>query len=158
MALEIERKFLVATDAWRDAVTSSVSIVQGYIAETDSCSARVRIQGEFGSLNFKGLTIGSMRDEFEFPIPVDEAREMMARFCGSRTIEKVRHHVTVDGHVWEVDEFGGANAGLVVAEVELGSLDETPTIPPWAGEEVTDDVRYYNIRLVEHPWTEWGDG
>ena len=82
---------------------------------------------------------------------------MIERFCGDRLIEKTRHHVPVGDHVWEVDVFAGANEGLVVAEVELGSIDETIASPPWAGREVTDDPRYYNIRLVDHPWQEWGD-
>ncbi len=157
MGLEIERKFLIATDEWKVQVTSSSRMVQGYIAETGSCSVRVRIAGEAATLNFKGLTIGRQRAEFEYPVPVADAREMIERFCGDRLIEKTRHHVQVGGHVWEVDVFAGANEGLVVAEVELGSVDETIESPPWAGREVTDDPRYYNIRLVDHPWQDWGD-
>lgn len=157
MGLEIERKFLVATDAWRDRVTASVRMEQGYIAETGSCSVRVRIAGNDASLNFKGLTIGRQRAEFEYPVPVEDAREMMSQFCPDSMISKVRHHVPVGDHVWEVDEFEGVNEGLIVAEVELGAVDEAFQRPDWAGEEVTDDVRYYNIRLVDHPWPEWRD-
>lgn len=157
MGLEIERKFLIATDEWRGQATSSARILQGYISETGSCSVRVRIAGGVATLNFKGLTIGRQRSEFEYPVPVVDAREMIERFCGDRLIEKTRHHVPVGDHVWEVDVFAGANEGLVVAEVELGSIDETIASPPWAGREVTDDPRYYNIRLVDHPWQEWGD-
>lgn len=157
MGIEIERKFLVATKSWRDEVEASVAMVQGYLAETDSCSVRVRIAGESATLNFKGMTFGSSRHEFEYPIPVAEAREMLERFCGERIIEKVRHHVRDGDYLWEVDEFGGANRGLVVAEVELASEDDSLSPPPWVGREVTDDPRYYNIRLVDRPYMEWPD-
>ena len=111
MGLEIERKFLIASDEWRSQATSSVEIVQGYIAETGSCSVRVRIAGEVATLNFKGLTIGRQRAEFEYPLPVEDARSMMEQFCEERMISKTRHHVPVDGHIWEVDEFEGINEG-----------------------------------------------
>ncbi len=157
MAVEIERKFLVSRDDWRDQARSTARMVQGYLAETGVCSIRVRIGRDQAWLNFKGLTIGARRTEFEYPIPLDDAREMLDLYCESRIIEKTRHHVRHGGHDWEVDEFHGANTGLVVAEVELEAEGEAFTRPDWIGREVTHDPRYYNIRLVEHPWTEWAD-
>ena len=155
MGLEIERKFLLVTPAWRDEVVASKPIVQGYIALTESCSIRVRVAGTEATLNFKGLTIGMKRSEFEYPIPLDDARAMLEEYCGDRRIEKRRHLVDHAGHRWEIDEFEGANAGLVVAEVELASEDETFERPGWLGEEVTEDLRYYNIALVERPYGSW---
>jgi adenylate cyclase len=157
VAVEIERKFLVASAGWRQSVASSVRMVQGYLAETDSCSIRVRLAGDRASLNFKGLTVGARRTEFEYPIPLIDARQMLELYCGDRLIEKVRHYTRHGEHVWEIDEFGGANEGLVVAEVELESEDEAISTPAWLGEEVTHDPRYYNIRLVEQPYSEWTD-
>ncbi len=157
MAVEIERKFLVASAAWRDNVDSSVAMVQGYIAETETCSIRVRVAGDRAWISFKGLTIGARRSEFEYAVPADEAREMLALYCGGRVIEKTRHHLRCGDHTWEIDEFDGANTGLIVAEVELECEDEQVSLPAWVGEEVTHDPRYYNIRLVTQPFSEWFD-
>jgi len=156
LAIEIERKFLVSSDDWRDGVLSSVPMVQGYLAETGTCSIRVRIGGDRAWLNFKGLTIGARRTEFEYEVPHGEARQMLGLYCEGRLIEKTRHYVRHGKHDWEIDEFHGTNAGLIVAEVELSDEDESFARPDWAGREVTHDPRYYNIRLVEHPWSEWG--
>lgn len=158
MAVEIERKFLVNCDVWRGQVESSVAMVQGYLAETDSCSIRVRLSGDTASLNFKGLTIGARRTEFEYPVPPEDARQMLDLYCGTRLIEKTRHYLRLSDWTWEIDEFNGANAGLVVAEVELDSEDDDFARPEWLGREVTSDPRYYNIRLVECPYSEWKDG
>lgn len=156
MGVEIERKFLLASEAWRSEVRDRERMVQGYLAETDTCSIRVRVAGDRASINFKGLTIGARRSEFEFPVPVEDGREMLNLYCGGRLIDKTRHLVRHGHHDWEIDEFHGANAGLVVAEVELEDEAEVLDRPDWLGREVTDDPRYYNIRLVEHPWPEWG--
>jgi len=155
MGIEVERKFLVLSDAWRGQAESCVPVLQGYLAETAVCSIRVRVAGDRAWLNFKGLTIGARRTEFEYPIPVEEALQMLDLYCEGRLIEKTRHLVPYAGHVWEIDEFHGANAGLVVAEIELANEDEAYARPEWMGREVTDDPSYYNIRLVEHPWEEW---
>lgn len=157
MGVEIERKFLLASEAWREGAVAAVDIVQGYLAQTDSCSVRVRIADEEATLNFKGLTIGRQRSEYEYAIPLADAREMIAAYCGGRLIEKRRHLVDYAGHRWEIDEFGGANAGLTVAELELARPDEAFAPPPWLGREVTDEPRYYNIALVQRPYGEWLD-
>lgn len=157
MGVEIERKFLPSSDAWRAGVVASTDIVQGYLARTERCSIRVRIAGGQASLNFKGLTIGRRRSEFEYAIPLADARAMIEGYCGDRLIRKRRHLVDHAGHRWEVDEFQGPNSGLVVAELELEDVGESFARPPWVGREVTDDERYYNIALVEHPYEEWGD-
>ena len=138
MGVEIERKFLLVGDAWRSAVSKSVEIVQGYIAQTDTCSVRVRIAGERGTINFKGATIGIRRSEFEAEIPLTEAGQMLQEFCEPRIIRKIRHVVDHAGHRWEIDEFGGANQGLIVAELELKTEHDVFARPDWVGEDVTE--------------------
>jgi adenylate cyclase len=157
VAIEIERKFLVVSEDWRQDAETSVHMIQGYLAETDTCSVRVRVAGDRAWLNFKGLTVGARRTEFDYPVPLADAREMLELYCGDRLIEKVRHYARVGQDVWEIDVFAGDNAGLVVAEIELASEDQEISIPGWLGEEVTSDPRYYNIRLVEEPYSEWTD-
>ena len=157
MGIEIERKFLVDSVRWRDEISETHQIIQGYLALTESCSVRVRISNDHATLNFKGLTIGIRRSEFEYPIPLDDARAMLGEYCGDSVIEKQRHIVEHAGHRWEVDEFAGRNEGLVVAELELKDEDERFDSPVWLGREVTGDVRYYNIALVEHPFDSWAD-
>jgi adenylate cyclase len=158
VAIEIERKFLLASDRWRAAVTNSVEIVQGYIAESDTSSVRVRIAGENGSLNIKGPTLGITRKEYEYDLPLADAREILSEFCAARVITKTRHHAEHKGHIWEIDEFAGRNAGLIVAEIELSSENEVFDRPGWLGDEVSGDPRYYNVCLVEQPYGSWQDG
>jgi adenylate cyclase len=155
VAAEIERKFLVKSDGWRDAVERSLPMRQGYLAGGETSSVRVRISGEQAWLNIKGATLGVRRREYEYAIPVDEAREMLDHLCEGPLIEKVRHEVRVGAHLWEVDEFQGDNAGLIVAEIELSNEDEAFETPPWAGEEVSHDPRYYNVSLVKRPYNSW---
>lgn len=158
MALEIERKFLLKDDSWRAAVTSSRRLSQGYLTTlTDGAKAsvRVRIGGDQAYLNIKSMRLGMSRDEFEYPIPIEDAGHMLANLCSGAVIEKIRHHVHFAGLLWEIDEFLGANQGLVVAEVELNSEDQTFHKPDWVGEEVTEDPRYYNVSLVRHPFAQW---
>lgn len=158
MALEIERKFLLNDDSWRAAVTSSRRLSQGYLTTlTDGAKAsvRVRIGGDQAYLNIKSMTLGMTRDEFEYLIPCEDAEHMLANLCSGAVIEKIRHHAHIDGLLWEIDEFLGANDGLVVAEVELESEDQAFEKPDWVGEEVTLDRRYYNVSLVRHPFKEW---
>ena len=155
MATEIERKFLLINDDWRDLSTNSSEIIQGYLANTERGSIRVRLAGGKASLNIKSMTLGVTRTEYDYAIPEEDARPMLRDLCMQPLIEKTRHYVEHGGHTWEIDEFAGANAGLVVAELELASHDEPYATPPWLGEEVSDDPRYYNVCLVEHPYKDW---
>ncbi|WP_145479625.1 CYTH domain-containing protein [Stenotrophomonas rhizophila] len=161
MGLEIERKFLVTSDAWRAAAHAVIPMAQGYVNDTaaiesgaQKASVRVRIQGDAAFLNLKSREIGHTRQEFDYPIPVEDARALLA-LCVGGLIDKRRHMVRHGGLLWEVDEFLGDNAGLVVAEVELEHADQPVDLPEWAGDEVTDDVRYYNLALAAHPYTTW---
>jgi adenylate cyclase len=151
MGIEIERKFLVQGDEWRNH--PGVSIRQGYLARERGHTVRVRIAGDRATLTIKAGTNTLRRSEFEYEIPLADATELLT-LC-THTIEKTRRVVDVDGTKWEVDEFGGENAGLVVAEVELGSEDEVFNKPSWIGREVTDDSRYLNSELVAHPFCGW---
>ena len=155
MAVEIERKFLVTGD-FSGEVTSSSRIVQGYLASSPAVTVRVRVYGDKGYMTVKGRTddAGMSRFEWEKEIPAEEA-SMLMKLCGGGMIDKTRHLVPFAGHVFEVDVFHGANEGLVMAEVELASEDETFDRPSWLGEEVTGDLRYYNSMLLKHPYTEW---
>lgn len=164
MPLEIERKFLVTSDDWRAAAHKVVPMAQGYLndlAAMDSgamkVSVRVRIQGDEAFLNLKSRELGHTRQEFDYAIPVDHARSLLALGVGG-LVDKRRHYVGHAGHVWEVDEFLGDNAGLVVAEIELASADEHFERPAWVGREVTDDKRYYNLALASRPFSQWSDG
>lgn len=154
MPTEIERKFLVVDDRWRDAVAETHVLKQGYLGG-DRCSVRVRIQDEVANLNIKSLEIGPKRDEYEFDIPPADAEALLKTLCTGYPVEKLRHLVPVGERTWEVDEFEGVNAGLVVAEIELSHPDEAFERPPWLGPEVTDDERYYNVYLSRHPYGEW---
>lgn len=157
MATEIERKFLVTDDSWRNEVAKAAFYRQGYLANSDGASVRVRVADGRGYLNIKSMTLGMSRHEFEYTIPLDEAEQMLDELCLGPKIEKTRYFVEHGAHTWEVDVFEGDNAGLVVAEVELGAVDEAFERPPWAGREVSDDKRYYNVCLVQHPYKEWKD-
>ena len=165
MAIEIERKFLVTGDGWRTAAHDVIPMAQGYINDMGAldrgdqkASVRVRIEGDGAALNLKSRTLGRSRQEFDYPIPVADARDLLA-LCVGGIVEKRRHLVNHDGLLWEVDEFLGDNAGLVVAEVELDDADQEVTLPDWAGEDVTDQARYYNVALAAPPYTRWnGDG
>lgn len=159
MAVEIERKFLVATDAWRfDARgerREGVRFRQGYLPGTDAATVRVRLEGERGVLTIKARGDGLARLEYEYTIPTQDAVELLDKVCTQPQIDKIRYRVNVGEHVWEVDEFLGDNAGLVVAEVELDAEDERFTLPEWVGAEVTDDPRYLNVNLARHPFRAW---
>ena len=155
MATEIERKYLVRDESWRDHVHHQVRYEQGYLANTEQCSVRVRVGGERAHVNIKGATIGASRLEFEYAVPLEDARTMLRELCRKPIIEKTRYLVRHDGQEWEVDVFEGDNAGLVVAEIELADEAQPVSLPPWAGEEVTDDVRYYNSSLAVTPFNRW---
>lgn len=161
MGIEIERKFLVTGDAWRAQARAAIPMAQGYIndqAAMDSgamkASVRVRLAGDEAWLNLKSRELGHTRQEFDYPIPADDARALLA-LCVGGLVDKTRHLVDVGGRTWEVDEFHGANAGLVVAEIELPSADARFERPVWAGEEVTDTLRYYNLALASYPFSQW---
>lgn len=155
MPIEIERKFLLKDETWRDLVEKSINIIQGYLANTGRSSIRIRLSDEQASLNIKGMTLGVTRSEYDYPIPVEEARSLLKDLCIGPLIEKTRHHLEYRGHSWEIDEFTGENAGLIVAEIELDDPRENFAVPGWLGEEVSDDPRYYNICLVEQPYSAW---
>ncbi|MFO8025657.1 CYTH domain-containing protein [Thiohalophilus sp.] len=155
MAIEIERKFLVNSDRWRAQADAGQHLAQGYLIGAREASVRVRIEGERANLNIKSATLGIYRQEYEYPIPLADAREMIDTLCEKPVIEKTRYHVKHADHTWEVDVFEGENAGLVVAEIELTSESETFEQPDWVGEEVSADPRYYNVSLVKHPFKAW---
>jgi adenylate cyclase len=154
MPREIERKFLVANDDWRAHAQRSVRMSQGYLASGGRVSVRVRIAGDEARLNMKAGGLVPSRLEYEYPIPVADARELLALVDGP-LIDKTRHFVEHGGMTWEVDEFHGDNSGLVVAELELTREDEQFSRPPWVAKEVTELARYYNVRLVKHPYKAW---
>jgi adenylate cyclase len=152
MAVEIERKFLVTDGAWRQA--PGVPYRQGYLNRDKARTVRVRVAGDAAFLTIKGTSVGATRAEFEYPIPMADAQALLA-LCDGPLIEKTRHVLTHEGTAWEVDVFAGDNAGLVVAEVELGSEDQPFARPDWLGDEVTQDARYFNSNLASHPFTKW---
>lgn len=154
MPVEIERKFLVTDGSWRRSVTRSIPMRQGYLGG-ERASVRVRISGDEANLNIKRRVMGRRRLEYEYPIPLDDAQEMLAELAVDALVEKTRHLVEHEGMIWEVDEFHGANQGLIVAEIELGHEDQSFARPGWLGMEVTDQERYYNVRLSKHPYREW---
>ena len=161
MAIEIERKFLLSSDDWRDDIESSESMAQGYLVGakalhdgTARASVRARLAGGQAWLNIKAATRGIARTEFDYPIPLDDARILLETMCDG-VVEKVRHHVHVDGVLFEIDEFSGDNQGLIVAEVELPTEDATFPRPVWLGREVSELVRYYNVNLIAHPFLDW---
>jgi len=155
MPLEIERKYLVRNDDWR-SVGAGIQYRQGYLSVVPGRSVRVRVGAGKGFLTIKGPLAGIERREYEYPIPVEEANEMLDTLCLKPIIEKTRYRIEHAGVQWEVDEFEGENAGLVIAEVELGAADQRIDLPDWVGEEVTDDLRYYNASLLKHPYMKWG--
>lgn len=167
MAKEIERKFLTNGDEWRNNLVWGqplITITQGYLVAHNKYSTRVRVIShgpihyrdtghQFGYIAVKGATVGATRDEFEYPIPVDDAQAIM-ELCDLRVI-KTRYLVRCGATTWEVDEFGGHNKGLTVAEVELPSEGAGFDRPDWLGEEVTYDPKYLNSELAKHPYKDW---
>lgn len=157
MGVEIERKFLVRSGEWRRLATGDELLVQGYLANTRLSSVRVRVAGDRGWLSVKSMTRDLVRAEFEYPVPVADAREMLASLCEGPTVEKRRHLVRCGHSLFEVDEFLGRNAGLVVAEIELDAPEAPFERPAWLGDEVTAQLRYYNFMLVTHPFDSWSE-
>jgi adenylate cyclase len=154
MAKEIERKFLLASDAWRGLAVRSREMSQGYVAEGPRTSVRVRISADDAWLNIKCGSLAAARDEFEYAIPLADARALL-KAVAAPLIEKTRYWVPYAGFEWEIDEFHGVNAGLVVAEIELDDEHQSFSSPPWIGKEVTTLERYYNVNLVRRPYSQW---
>ena len=152
MGVEIERKFLVIGDAWRSAPGTRYS--QGYLNRDKERTVRVRLAGDKAFFTIKGLSRGATRVEYEYEIPPVDGEALLV-LCEKPIIEKIRRVIAVDGMTWEVDEFLGDNAGLVVAEIELRSEDQEFTHPGWLGAEVTHDSRYFNSSLASHPFSRW---
>ncbi len=158
MGIEIERKFLVENDDWRAAADGGTRFRQGYLVGSKQASVRIRIEGDAANINIKSATLGVRRQEYEYPIPLADAEVMLDTLCEKPLIEKIRYHIRFAGLLWEVDVFEGDNDGLVVAEVELPDENAPVERPPWVGEEVSHDTRYYNVCLVKHPYKDWDHG
>ena len=154
MPKEIERKFLLKNDAWRQGA-SGTRYRQGYLSTEKQRTVRIRTVGEQGYLTIKGESLGAARSEYEYPIPLEHANEMLDQLCLRPIIEKIRYKIPFAGFTWEVDEFEGENAGLIVAEVEIDNEEQSPQLPQWIGEEVTNDHRYYNASLIANPYDRW---
>jgi adenylate cyclase len=155
MAVEIERKFLVEGDAWRAVADRSLRMRQGYLGDTGSrASARVRVQGDEARLNIKAAVVGRARAEYDYPMPLSDAQEILDGLCVG-LVDKTRHYVEIGELTWEIDEFEGENEGLIVAEVELDDADQIVALPAWIGREVTEDPRYYNHALALRPYNQW---
>lgn len=155
MAVEIERKFLLKNDTWWPQVKHSTRIRQGYLGPISRASVRIRIEGDKANINIKSAELAMRRMEYEYAVPLKDAQEMLDKLCEKPQIDKFRHQVKFGKHVWEIDEFLGDNAGLVVAEIELDDETESFEVPEWLGAEVTHDKRYYNVNLVRHPFKDW---
>jgi len=164
MAIEIERKFLVNDEQWREDVQSSLHMRQAYIASASASTVRIRTARTLSTQNsgqeqawltLKGATAGLAKLEFEYPIPPSDAIEIMQKLTDSDVIEKTRHLLCFSDNEWVIDEFHASNDGLLVAEIELTAEDHRFELPPWAGAEVTQDHRYSNKYLSVEPWTRW---
>lgn len=156
MGVEIERKFLVVNDDWRGLATGVV-YRQGYLCPEPGRTVRVRIAGDAAFLTIKGQTNGISRLEYEYPLPLADAEELLRELCLQPVIDKKRYRIPFQGFVWEVDEFFGENAGLVVAEIELQDAEQEFARPDWVGLEVSGDRRYYNGSLARYPYSAWKD-
>ena len=154
MGVEIERKFLVLDERWRN-LGVGVPMRQGYLSSHPERVVRVRIEGAAAMLTIKGRSVGASRGEWEYPIPLADAEQLLASLCEQPLIEKKRYRFEHEGMLWEIDEFFGENVGLVVAEIELEAEDQPFSRPDWLGAEVTDDARYFNANLISHPFSEW---
>jgi len=159
MGIEIERKFLLKNDNWKPLVTKSCTVKQGYLQTGLECSqkssVRIRVSDDKANINVKSVGLSMQRQEYEYEIPLVDAEQMLETLCDNVIVEKTRHYVPYGSHTWEIDVFGGNNAGLQIAEIELGSVDESFEIPEWIGDEVTGDKRYYNSHLIISPYSMW---
>ena len=154
MAIEIERKFLLKHFP-SSLQTNGTLIRKGYMINGKNMVVRVRLSGNQGFLTIKGDTCNALRKEFEYPVPQQDARQMLKAFCKEPFIEKTRYQIKFKGFEWVIDKFSGDNQGLVVAEIELDSIDQPFEKPDWIGKEVTHDIRYFNSNLIEKPYSTW---
>ena len=155
MGIEIERKFLMNPEKWEQLEKPVGEFYrQGYLSTDPTKTIRVRQTSEQGFLTIKGISVGATRKEYEYEIPLEEAKELLDQFSVAE-LSKIRYKISIGNHVWEVDEFSGKNAGLIVAEIELTSEDEDFEIPDWIGREVTGAEKYYNSNLVTEPYENW---
>ena len=154
MAIEIERKFLLASEDWKAISDGGTTIKQGYLNSNPERTTRVRVKGKQGFLTVKGKSEGTKRLEFEYEIPLEDAVEMLD-LCEKPIIEKIRYEVALNGNVWEIDAFDGENKGLVVAEVELEDENQKVILPDWIGEEVSHERKYFNSALIKNPFLTW---
>jgi CYTH domain-containing protein len=157
MGTEIERKFLVIKDMWLPK-SKGHCYRQGYLSSAKERIVRLRVAGNKGFLTIKGLTEGFSRIEFEYEIPKEDADQMLDRLCERPLIEKIRYREDHEGIIWEIDVFEGDNKGLIMAEVELESETQQFSLPPWIGEEVSEDPRYFNVNLAKNPFKQWYHG
>ncbi|MGD1990861.1 MAG: CYTH domain-containing protein [Chromatiales bacterium] len=155
MATEIERKFLTRNNGWRSHATRSIRMRQGYLSEGYERSIRVRTENDRAFINIKSSEDGIHRLEYEYEIPLKDAAEILERIAIRPLIEKRRYIVEHDGFEWEIDVFEGENEGLVIAEVEIPTIDSRLSLPDWVGREVSDDLRYYNVSLQKKPYSTW---
>lgn len=156
MGTEIERKFLMKNEEWR-GLAEGVLYRQGYLNTSKGRTVRVRTIADTAFLTIKGPSVNGKRLEYEYEIPVEDAKEMLEKLAVTSVIEKYRHKIEYEGFIWEVDEFLGENKGLIFAEIELDHIDQSFSSPPWIGEEVTDDSRFYNSNLSQTPFSSWKD-
>ena len=160
MGKEIERKYLVKKDEWQsykhDLSVTGTKYRQGYIPTGNTTTVRLRTIDKQGYITIKGKTTGYTRSEFEYPIPIEDAEEMLSTLCLEPSVEKIRYKVNLDNLTWEVDEFFGDNTGLIIAEVELENEEQQVNLPNWIDKEV-NDKKYFNASLVKHPYSQWQD-
>jgi CYTH domain-containing protein len=154
MGTEIERKYLLRNDSWREGASGTM-YRQGYLSSVKERTVRIRTVGDKAFLTIKGITVGATRAEYEYPIPLDDCNAMLDALAEKPLIEKKRYKIKHGGLTWEIDEFFGDNKGLIVAEVELESEGQSFAKPDWVGEEVSGDPRYFNSNLIKHPFTKW---
>jgi len=157
MGKEIERKFLVRTGAWTPSGPGT-HFKQGYLSSVKERVVRVRIEGTVAKLTIKGPSAGATRSEFEYPLPIEDAAVLLEQLCERPLIDKHRFLERHGGWTWEIDVFHGDNEGLVVAEIELPAEDAVFELPPWAGDDVTADPRYFNSNLLKNPYRTWRRG
>ena len=155
MGLEIEKKFLLKEDSWKKQIASSTYYRQGYISSEAGRAVRIRTMENKAYLTIKGKTIGAVRNEHEYQIPYEDAIEMLDYLCEKPIIEKTRHKIMHKNLLWEIDEFEAENKGLIIAEVELEDEYQQIDLPPWIGEEVTTQEKYYNANLIKNPFSTW---
>jgi adenylate cyclase len=155
MGMEIERKFLLKDDSWKNSGVKPLVLKQGYIKNSETGVVRIRISDSTGFITVKGKTRNASRLEYEYEIPVKDAEEMLHKLCDKPLVEKKRYNITHGGFQWSVDQFTGANLGLVVAEIELDTEEQAFGRPPWLGKEVTHDPRYFNSNLIATPYSDW---